>query len=110
MSINVAKILARISLLESKKAVFNGLVDILKANYLPNDGGDAEAVFYRHDLGVVPPNHIEEAIQSLLTLVDEVDADIENWSMLEVDDTKETKERKKKSGTGKEERSTNNDT
>jgi hypothetical protein len=103
MAINVAKILSRVALLESKRAVFNGLADILKANYLPNDGGDAESVFYRQDLGAVPPAHVEEAIQTLFELVDEIEKDIENWSALEVDDTKEVpKEKKRKHGAHKE--------
>lgn len=106
MAIKVAKILERMSILESKRAVFNGLVDILKSNYLPNDGGDPEHLFYRQDLGVVPPGHIEEAIQALFEMVEAIEGDLANWADFEVP---EEKERKKKHGAAKDERPTDND-
>jgi hypothetical protein len=86
MSVTVAKVLERISILRSKQAVVLGLIDMLKNNYLPNDAGDPEMVFTRSDFGLVPPEHVEETIQTLLELADTLESDLAKWGELEIVD------------------------
>lgn len=73
----VSELLATISKLNSRKAVFEMLIVHLRNNYRQNDTGAAEMRVTREDLAIVPESHIEDAIIELETLVDVVNAELE---------------------------------
>lgn len=73
----VSELLATISKLNSRKAVFQMLIVHLRNNYRKTDTGTAEMRVTREDLAIVPESHIEDSIIELETLVDVVNAELE---------------------------------
>ncbi len=73
----VSELLATISKLNSRKAVFQMLIIHLRNNYRKTDAGTAEMRVTREDLALVPETHIEDSIIELETLVDVVNAELE---------------------------------
>lgn len=74
---NVIELLAQISQLVSRKAVYHTLITHLRTCYKSTDAGAAEMRVTREDFGAVPEKHIEETIIEMEERIDIINAEIE---------------------------------
>jgi hypothetical protein len=73
----VHELLMVISKLNSRKAVFQMLIVHLRNNYRRTDSGQPEMRVTREDMAVVPESHIEDSIIEMETMIDVVNAELE---------------------------------
>ena len=70
---------AKISELKSKLAIYETLKDVIKANYLPSDGGSAELRVMRADGSSAAPDHFNSVLEDLDEKSEELAQELRDW-------------------------------
>lgn len=72
----------KISELRSKLAIYRNWVETLRANYMPSDGGRAEAQILRDDGGTCSEAHFHAVIEDIEEKAAEVQEELAQWEGL----------------------------
>jgi hypothetical protein len=70
---------AKISELKSKLAIYDTIKDVIRANYLPSDGGAAELRVMRADGSSAAPDHFDSVLADLDEKSDELLQELRDW-------------------------------
>jgi hypothetical protein len=79
MPITAGAASAKISELRSKLAIYDALKDVIRANYMPSDGGAVELRLARQDGTSVSPSHFEAVMAELDERAMEVISELDEW-------------------------------
>jgi hypothetical protein len=79
MTITAGAASDKISELRSKLAIYDALKDVIRANYMPSDGGVVELRLARQDGTSVSPSHFEAVIAELEERAVEALTELDEW-------------------------------
>lgn len=82
MPITAGAASAKINELRSKLAIYDVLKDVMRANYIPSDGGAVELRLLRPDGTSVSPAHFVSVIAELDERAQEVAGELEEWEAM----------------------------
>lgn len=79
-------VFAKLSEIQSMRAIAHTLAVYLEMNYKGSDAGDAEMRITRDDNAIVPEPHIDLFVEKLYQQLEELDAELEEWGSMELQD------------------------
>lgn len=82
MSITAGAASNKIIELKSKLAIYSSWVELIKANYLPYDGGAAEVVVTRDDGGICSEQHFQAVLADVEAKTAEIREELGEWEGL----------------------------
>lgn len=80
----VGEALNKVSELRSRYAILHALVTHLETHYKSQDAGAPELRVTRDDYAIVPEEHIDKEMAIICAEMDQIQAEIEEWSHLAI--------------------------